>query len=246
MSSFAIIAEGVTDQAVLENILKGYFEKEKASVTYVQPRRDATSKSRDPAPGGWTLVFQALKDGRHEEALAFNDYVIVHLDTDVSEEAGYEVPSRAAGGRMLSPEELIENVKLKLIAEMDPEFYKLHADRIVFAIAVDAIECWLLPLLYEGEPKKKAKITGCLEAVDLKLRRLNQPPLSTAGSKSLARYEKVSQAYAKRRMLEERCRENPSLYVFVKSLTALGGTSTGDAGNGAEPGAVPVRGAPEG
>lgn len=80
----------------------------------------------------------------------------------------------------------------------------------------------------------------------MKLRRLNQPPLSTAGSKSLARYEKVSRAYAKRRTLEERYRENPSLWVFVKNLEALGGTSTGDAGGGAEPSEVASSGAPEG
>lgn len=157
MSSFAIIAVGVTDQAVLENILKGYFEEDKPVVTYVQPWRDATSKSRAPAPGGWTLVFQALRDGRHEEALDFNDYVIVHLDTDVSEETGYEVPPRAPNGHELSPEKLIESVKRRLIAEMDPEFYKLHAHRIVFAIAVDAIESGSCRSSTRVSPRRKPR-----------------------------------------------------------------------------------------
>ncbi len=51
--SFAILAEGVTDQAVMENILLGYFgdEDEEPVVTYVQPPRDTKA-----APGGWTLV----------------------------------------------------------------------------------------------------------------------------------------------------------------------------------------------
>ena len=187
MPSFAIIAEGVTDQAVIENILRGYFAADdELVVNHVQPPRDATPKGGNPAPGGWTLVFRSLRAGDHRKALQLNDYVIIHLDTDVSEEPGYEVSPRAADGRALPPDELIEQVKIKLVAAMGPEFYARHAARIVFAVAVDAIECWLLPLLYDGEAAKKAKITGCLEAADRKLRRLNQPTLSTAGSKSLA------------------------------------------------------------
>jgi len=150
MSSFAIIAEGVTDQTVLENILQGYF----------------------------------------------------HTEDD---------------------------------SAMDPEFCTRNAGRIVFAIAVDSIECWLLPLLYDGEAAKKAKITGCLEAANWKLRRLNRPPLSTADSKNLASYERASRDYAKHRKLMGHRGENPSLDVFVENLAALGDGSAGGDGSGPEP-----------
>jgi hypothetical protein len=233
--SFAIIAEGVTDQAVLENILLGYFgdEEDEPVVNHVQPPRDATSK----APGGWTLVFRSLRAGDHRKALQLNDYVIVHIDTDVCEEPGYDVSHRAADGRALSPPELIEQVELKLLAAMDPEFCARNAGRIVFAIAVDSIECWLLPLLYDGEgAKKKAKTTGCLDAADRKLGRLNQPPLSTAGGKSLASYERASRDYAKRGKLMKHRGENPSLDVFVENLAALGPAPGGDASSTASDG----------
>jgi hypothetical protein len=48
----AIIAEGVTDQAVLENILLGYFGDDEGElvVNHVQPPREAPSKGRVPAP----------------------------------------------------------------------------------------------------------------------------------------------------------------------------------------------------
>jgi hypothetical protein len=223
MASFAIIAEGVTDQAVLENILQGYFDAdEELVVNHVQPPRDATAKGGGPAPGGWTLVFRSLRAGDHRKALQLNDYVIVHIDTDVSEEAGYDVSHRAADGRPLRPEELVEQVKIKLIAAMDPEFCARNAGRIIFAIAVDSIECWLLPLLYEGEAAKKAKITGCAEAADRKLRRMNRPPLSIAGGKNLSSYERVSRDYARRRKLMEHRGENPSLRVFVDNLAPRG------------------------
>ena len=164
--------------------------------------------------------FRSLAAGDHREALQFNDYLVVHIDTDVAEEAGYDVSRRAKDGRTLSPEELIEQVQSKLVAAMDREFYEGNAARIVFAIAVDSIECWLLPLLYDSEPKKKAKTTGCLEAADLKLRRLGRPTLSKAGGKDPASYESASREYEKRRTLKKRCGENPSLDVFVKRLEA--------------------------
>lgn len=222
MPSFAIIAEGVTDQAVLENVLHGYFQMDDQEpvVNHVQP--PPTPKGAVPAPGGWTLVFSSLRAGEHRRALQFNDYVVVHIDTDVCEDAGFDVSRRAADGRVLLPEELIEQVKVRLIQAMGQELSEQDAKRIVFAIAVDSIECWLLPLLYD-EAAKKAKITGCLEAANWKLQRLGQPPLSKADSKILSSYEKVSREYSKRRKLMEHRSENPSLGVFVTNLEVIDG-----------------------
>jgi hypothetical protein len=231
MPSFAVIAEGVTDQIVLENVLRGYFHgDDDLVVNHLQPPRRAMQKGGQPAPGGWTLVFRSLKAGDHRKALQVHDYVIVQIDTDRSEDPGFDVPHRAPDGRALSPEELVEQVRRRLIVAMAPEFYARHAARILFAIAVDEIECWLLPLLYDNEPAKRSKTTGCLDAADWKLRRLARPPLSTAGSKSPASYEKLSRDYAKHRKLMQHCDENPSLALFVKSLAALGAGSGGDTG----------------
>jgi hypothetical protein len=233
--SFAIIAEGVTDQAVLENILLGYFgdDEDEPVVRYVQPPRVATVKGRDPGQGGWTLVLRSLREGDHRKALQLNDYVVVHLDTDVCEEPGYDVSRRAADGRVLGPEELVEQVRLRLMTEMGRAFCDQHGVRIVFAIAVDAIECWLLPLLYDGEPAKKAKVAGCLAAADWKLQRLKRPPLSMAGGKSLASYDGASRDYRKRRTLLDHRGQNPSLDVFVKNLEALGCQSPEEMGSAA-------------
>lgn len=215
-----MIAEGATDQVVLENILCGYFDTgEDPVVNRVRP--PPTAKGIDPAPGGWTLVFRSLRAGEHRKALQVNNYVLIHIDTDVCEEPGFDVSRRAADGRPLRPDELIEQVKLKLIAAMDPEFCERNAARIVFAIAVDSIECWLLPLLYDGEVAKKAKTTGGLDAANRKLQRLNQPLLSRGDNKILASYESASREYSKRKKLMRHRDENPSLDVFVTNLDAL-------------------------
>ena len=53
----------------------GYFGDENGQpvVNYVQPPRDVVPKGGAPAPGGWTLVFRALQDGKHRKALQLND-----------------------------------------------------------------------------------------------------------------------------------------------------------------------------
>jgi hypothetical protein len=222
MPSFAIISEGITDFKILENILEGYFSEneEEVFVNEVPLSDDATSRGSALPPGGWTLVMRALRQGRHREALQNNDYVVVHIDTDVAEEAGYDVSRRDARGQVLSPEELIEKVRFRLIAEMGSESHAQCASRIIFAIAVDSIECWLLPLLYDGEAAKKAKITGCLNAADRKLERMNRPLLN----KDPTNYERESRLYAKYRELMAHRGENPSLDVFVTNLaTAVSG-----------------------
>ncbi|MFS8066703.1 MAG: hypothetical protein ACMG6S_10060 [Byssovorax sp.] len=93
MATFAIIAEGITDQRVIDSILLGCLgeEDDEPVVTYEQPPLDRTGlsvKSPKPEPGGWTLVLQYLRDGKHLDALQFNDYLVVHIDTDVCEEPG--------------------------------------------------------------------------------------------------------------------------------------------------------------
>jgi hypothetical protein len=227
MPSFAIIAEGVTDQAVIENILQGFFQMDdELVVNHVQPPREL--KNRVPAPGGWTLVFQSLRNGDYRKSLQFNDYVVIHIDTDVSEETGFDVSHRAPDGNALSPEELIKQVGEKLVGVMDLEFYKQNAGRIVFAIAVDSIECWLMPLLYSDEVAKKTKVTGCLQAADWKLRRLNRPALSKGDHKVLSSYDMASREYMKHKKLMEHCDANPSLHVFVSLLQALSRDAAGE------------------
>lgn len=221
MASFAIIAEGVTDQAVLENILLGYFrgDDDEPVVNRYWPKPAVKGSADDQ--GGWTLVFRSLREGKHREALQFNDYVVVHVDTDRCTDPGYDVSPRAAEGPALSPGELVERVKERLVGVMGAEFYAQNEARVIFAIAVDAIECWLLPLLYENEAAKKSKVTGCLAAADWKLRVLKQVPLSSAdGSKSLASYERVSKEY-RRKLMKHRA-DNPSLDIFVRRLDAIG------------------------
>ena len=150
--------------------------------------------------------------------LQFNDYLVIHIDTDVQEEPGFGVPRRD-GGKELSGSDRVDRVIARLKRDMDAGFYEANANRILFAIAVDTIECWLLPLLYSD--KKAGKTTGCLESANRALRKTNQNALSAGESKFIHSYEKASSGYRKRKTLIELHGKNPSLELFIKQLDTL-------------------------
>jgi hypothetical protein len=213
---FGVIAEGLTDQIVIENILLGYFQDEEPVINFVQPL-PATSGPTAP-PGGWTLVFESLKRGEPQKALQFNDYLVIHIDTDVQEEPGFDVPRREQG-RELPIADQVDLAIVRLKQDIDATLHQARSDQILFAVAVDTIECWLLPLLYNN--KKVEKTTGCLNAANSALRKANKDGLSAGETKFPRAYEKASSDYAKRKTLLERGIKNPSLALFIKQLDAV-------------------------
>jgi len=211
--TFGVIAEGPTDQTVIANILLGYFADQdgEPGIRYIQPPRPLTE-----AHAGWGLVFKSLERKDYEGALQYNDYLVIHIDTDVQEEPGFDVPRRE-GGKELSVSDRVDRVIARLKLSIDDGFFQANAHRILFAIAVDTIECWLLPLLYND--KKAKKTTGCLEAANQALRKANRDSLSA--KEKIRAYEKASSDYRKRRTLIELHDKNPSLKLFVKQLEKL-------------------------
>jgi hypothetical protein len=220
---FGIIAEGPTDQTVIENILLGYFadQEDEPVISYVQPPRLLTE-----VPGGWGNVFKSLQRKDYDGTLQYNDYLVIHIDTDVQEEPGFAVPRRE-GGKPLSVSQRVDRVITRLKREIDDGFYQANAHRILFAIAVDSIECWLLPLLYANK-NKAAKIIGCLESANLALRKADQDGLSAGENKFIRAYEKASSSYRKRKTLMELYNKNPSLELFIKQLETLKNSLTVD------------------
>jgi hypothetical protein len=233
--TFGVIAEGLSDQAVIENILLGYFQagEEDPLINPIQP-------PNPNSPGGWTRVFQCLERGEPQKALQFNDFLVIQIDTDVQEEPGFDVPRRECGVELSVPER-VARVIARLRRDIDPAFYQAEGHRIVFSVAVDSIECWLLPLLHDNN--KAEKTTGCLEAANMELRRTRRNGLSAGETKFPRAYEHASRDYRKRKVLIEHRDRNPSLGLFITQLDDLQSRLTAN-----DPGASPGDGkaSPEG
>lgn len=217
MGDFAIVAEGITDQIVLRNIVLGYYDTRDPEplIVFEQPPLDATGIAGLPhPPGGWTLVVRYLRERLYRQALQLHRYVIIQIDTDIAHDLGVTRPDD------LTNEQFIELVVARLCAHIAPEDLAAVRSRLLFAIGFDEIECWLLPLVFDRSEKKfLEKETGCLEAINHRLRTSREIPLSTqAKGKDPRRYDRVSAPLRQRKKLDHAA-TNPG---FVRFLAELG------------------------
>ncbi len=215
-ADFALVCEGVTDHAVLKNILLGFFKGQPRAprITQRQPDSDATGEAAWQQFGNWENVFRYLRDGLHRDALEFNAYLLVQVDTDESEHANYGVPQQEAGQSHL-PEAMVQRVAAKLREILGPEDCATYGERLIFAICVRQIEYWLLPLWETGS--KAAKTTGCLATLNAALARKNEPTINPL-DKKVPPYDNASFGYRKQATLLDDGPKNPSLAVFLEEL----------------------------
>ncbi len=214
MISFGLITEGITDQFVIENILIGYFKgDDEIEFRELQPLRDETDENRAKNYGGWCKVIEYCSSSQFKEALLFNDYLIIQIDTDVSDKPdGYGI-SHYENGKELSPDKLIEKVMVKFIDLIGKQVYQKHETKIIFAISVHSIECWLLPLYYNDQ--KKSKVKSCLSTLNQALKKTED---FTINAKNPEYYEIISGKYCKHKVLMKYYKENPSLKFFIEEV----------------------------
>lgn len=213
MPTFGLIVEGVTDHVVLENILIGYFNDPDLSmqIRYLQPLRDATDALQ--GFGGWYNVFEYCKSTVFKEAFIQNDYLVIQIDTDCSHKEHYDVPQLS--GETI--EQFIERIIAKFVKlflnSFGEEFYKMYQSRILFAVSVDEIECWLLPLYYTD--KTRTATNNCLHKLNQSLGKLKKDTINPS-RKDAKIYEKLSRDYCKTKILKASYPHNPSFNYFVE------------------------------
>ena len=213
MISFGLVTEGLTDQIVIENILAGYFNSPDLDIRPLQPERDKKDENKFKGYGSWSQVFAYCRLKDFQEAFQFNDYIIIQIDTDDSEKHGYDIPQRDENGDF-TPEKLIEKVIEKFKEEIIGEdFYGKYQQRIIWAISVHSIECWLLPLYYKDN--KKSHFKNCLRALNEQLVKKHD---FTIDAKKPEYYRKISKQYSKHRKLMASYQHNPSLKSFVVDI----------------------------
>lgn len=215
-NDFALVSEGVTDYAVLKNILLGYFKGHARTPRIVQrqPDSDATGETEWQQFGNWENVFRYLREGLYRDALEFSEYLIVQMDTDASEHANFNVPQQESG-IPLEPETMVERVGEKIRTIIGPHDCETYGDRLIFAICVRELECWLLPL-WETD-KIAAKTTGCTKTLSAALERNNEPAIR-ADAKKWKDYDNASRPYRKKSAVFEQGIKNPSLRIFLNEL----------------------------
>lgn len=206
MAKFGLACEGITDQIVIENILCGFYKDYKdldEEIIPFEPLRDETGKKQEEASGGWTRLLTYLSETRFKEDVLNSEYTIIQLDTDISDEVGFDVFKES-----LSVEELIEKVIERLVKQIDTTFYEESKGKIIFAISVHSLECWILPLY---KSSKTEKITGCFETLQRESKEIKV-------SKDYNTYDKLTRDFTKLKKLMPIVVQNRSFEIFVKAL----------------------------
>ena len=134
-----IVSEGVSDFWVLRHIITRYLKDQDLWVLPINPKQ--TKNGKQDGPGGWGLVMKYLEDKEKKlivEALKEDfEYIVVQIDTDVCEEYGVKHDLTDMGAFW---QEVCDNLSNRLPEDFDKS-------RLIFAICIDEIECWLIPFV---------------------------------------------------------------------------------------------------
>ena len=216
MGDFALVTEGITDHQVLRNVLIGYYKEQREPVI--------TFEFPDPQPkqpiGGWTLVLQYLRAKKFRQAFQVNQFVVVQVDTDVAEDAGFDAAKQNAEGP-LPLEAFVAAVIERLKQEIGAEDWATYGERFIFAIGVEQIECWILPLWHSDA--KGEQTVNCTNRLGQTANLRDELTaknfrLFGAGTKDPRSYDLASRDYRKRKILMNEGSRNPSLALFLADL----------------------------
>ncbi|ACU05051.1 hypothetical protein [Pedobacter heparinus] len=202
----SIISEGVTDQIIIEAIVQGLLNDKNISLNALQPKENE--------PGGWQLVRSYCKSKDFKEALPYTEgLIIIHIDCDVLGTDG--VPEDCViNFNNMTINQAFDAVKAKIIGFITPNVFNLYSDRIVFAIAINSIECWLLPLYYSNKRAVANKTSGCLQALNNELRKRG----FTIDKKDLKYYREISKDLRAEKTIRHCYERNESFALFIDSL----------------------------
>ena len=212
MATFALIAEGLTDQIVLESIIyqicSEVFEGG-IDINPLQPLRDATDQAVTAPHGGWELVLEYCEE-RVADALSANDYVVIHLDTDKGDHANFGLPLTDQGADRPYDDFVAGAIRI-IAARLGKDFYETHVDRLLFAISVHTMESWLLLYFYEREKPKNS-----LVRLNRELKKQNK----TALVKEASSYKRIADKIRRKQLLKLSTTKN-SFGMFLANLAAL-------------------------
>lgn len=206
----AVASEGVTDRLFLERLLVSYYKLSNFKLYPLFPE-ESEDRSKDPKPAGWSNLKKYLGSDDFETNCLTRDIIIIQIDTDVCSDYGVQYESNV--------EDMICNTIKKLIEWITPERYDRLKKKIVFAVCVNSMECWLLPFYVErSDAAKRGRATeGCIRIINKFL--TDEYKMYIDGIKEPV-YKRIVQDKQrfKPKTIEGNTPRNPSLHIFWQVL----------------------------
>ena len=229
-----IIAEGKGDCAVLQNILWSVL-KDEDDVRFLRPEFDldetdlqdsAYKTMTEDEFSSWTLV---QKDCAHQTKLqsflvddnifAEERKLIIQIDTAECELENYEVirPTKDAN--------YCTNLRTAVINKINTWLSNLYSEQLYYAVCIEEMEAWLLPLYEAKDSSKHADPKRKFEALVRKKRstdkNFNKKVQALSQKSEFEKMDFYSADFKKSKKLKNALKYNQSLSDFVISLKPI-------------------------
>lgn len=214
--NIGIVAEGRSDQNVIENILKS-FSIESHNVKKLRPELayDATDiYQKNRTFGGW----QNVKNDCIERAIFDkffyineNKFVIIQIDTAECEEKDFGISKPPKNN--LS--EYSISLRNQVIEKINIWLGNKYTDKLFYAISIEEIESWILTKYLETETTKSANPKTRLKKI------ITEKGIKLKVTTEADFYKEITKDFGKLKLLNVYKAKNQSLKDFIESLTIL-------------------------
>ncbi|ELV8694246.1 hypothetical protein QNE54_000960 [Vibrio fluvialis] len=219
MAVFGLACEGPSDQITLEHMLLGVFEElNDDDIAHVQPMFD---KSDDPSkrkPGSWERLLEYLTTTRFKDDVAVHDFLIVHIDTDIARHVNANIKVDDEHGNRLADVDIVNNTIARLIAQINRSedgYFESIKDKIIFAIMINKLECWLLNTFIDDD-QNVCKHDRCNDDLKECLERVGGFPRLGKRTKI---FDRISRVYFEQpELIDVLARRDVSFNMFVTRL----------------------------
>ena len=210
-----IISEGKGDLAVIDNILKGVTNLDASNFIHIRPSDDYDEtdlNKPDRSRSTWSLVKKECVDGDGIQdflELEGSKYVILHIDADKSQEFEVLTPER-------NDDYCIE-IRSTIVDKIKEWLNGRFAENILFAVAVEEIEAWLLTI-YRKPRKDTSTLPNPKRTLETILAKANINTTSNYNN-----YQKLSKPFSKIKEIEvgKFLNYNCSLRLFYEEVKLM-------------------------
>jgi hypothetical protein len=214
---FALITEGASEHRIIKHIIAKYFKDQEPDTNQIQPK---ILNEKQETTGGWVEVLKYCEREELKSIMVENDYLVIQIDTDQSQNAPFSINHLKPTGDEKTPAELLEDVLGKLKSLILPEIKAAYSEKIFFAVSIHTLECWLLPLYYTNNHKSDTK--GCLVTLNTELVKKNIKPISSKNTPIAQRsYDSILSNWKKKNEIINSAQFNVGFKFFVDGLGGI-------------------------
>lgn len=215
----ALATEGKSEHWIIKHLIENYFKETEIFFRQVQPQIfDDTQESI----GGWLEVLKFCeRTDDIKAALVETDYLVIQIDTDESQNVNFGVSHTKQVNIAKTHEELYADVIEKIRELLNNEVLIEHSNKIIFAVCIHTIECWLLPIYFTNNHKSDTR--NCLTTLNKELRRrdLEVVPPKKQKEKRKIVYESILRNWKKKKDIIKSANHNVGFSKFVETLDAI-------------------------